>query len=80
VPKKRSAVLDDGSDGGSLASTPSSAKKQKKAPAPKKAASKAKPLQPKENESEVDGDDFGELSDAPKAEGKKSSGDAYQKV
>lgn len=69
----------DDSDRGALESTPPSAKKQKKAPGPKKAPSKAKPLQPKENESEVDGDDFGEGSEAPK-EGKKSSGDAYQKV
>lgn len=77
VPKKRNVISDGDSDGG-MGSTPPEAKKQKKAPATKKAAFKAKPLQSKENESEVD--DLGEGSGAPKGEEKKHSGDAYQKV
>lgn len=76
VPKKRSVSSDDDSDGGTR-STPPEAKKQKKAPVPRKAVSKAKPSQSKENESELDGDDS---ADAPKADGRQNSGDAYQKV
>lgn len=79
--KKRTFISDDDSDGGDLASTPPP-KKQRKLPV-KKAASKAKPLQAKENESEMDGEDdafFEDAAEVPGAEGKKSSGDAYQKV
>jgi DNA topoisomerase-2 len=67
----------DDSDGGDMADTPPSARKQKKAPAPKK-AKVANPLQSKENESELDIAGAGEASGAPKE--KKSAADAYQKV
>jgi hypothetical protein len=78
----------DASDGGDMADTPPSAKKQKKAPAPRKPAAPkkakaGKPLQSKENESELDPDDDprvgGHANGAPAA-GNKKSGDAYQKV
>lgn len=75
VPKKRTVISGDDSDVG-MGSTPPEAKKQKKGPVPRKPISKAKPSQSKGDESEVDGNS----SDAPNAEGKKNSGDAYQKV
>lgn len=79
VPKKRNVVTDDDSDGG-MGSTPPEAKKQKKAPAPRKAVSKAKPWQSGENESEIDSDDGAGGQRSSKAEDEKNSGDAYQKV
>lgn len=79
VPKKRNVVTDDDSDGG-MGSTPPEAKKQKKAPAPRKAVSKAKPWQSGENESEIDFDDGAEGSGSSKTDDEKNSGDAYQKV
>ena len=57
-------------DGSVMSRTPPSAKKQKKAPAPKKAA--GKPLAPVENEVS--------MIDAPVEQKDKNASDRYQKV
>ena len=81
MPKKRSAPISDGensdhasdNDNSLLSSTPPSAKRQKKAPAPKKAP--GKPLQ------EIDNESFGlDETDGIRPSGSKVKKEQYQKV